>query len=130
MNTHMIKAAIIGIVGVLIAIQFKGGKSEYGMYIAAAVCVIITALGISRLEIIIDTITRIQSYLDINKTYFNILFRIIGITYISEFASSLCKDAGHASIAGQIELVGKLSILTVSMPILLALLDTINEFLA
>ncbi|MBS5931654.1 stage III sporulation protein AD [Anaerosporobacter mobilis DSM 15930] len=126
----MIKAAIIGIVGVLIAIQFKGGKSEYGMYIAAAVCIIITALGITRLEIIIDTINRIQGYLSINKTYFNILFRIIGITYISEFASSLCKDAGHAAIAGQIELVGKLSILTVSMPILLALLDTINEFLA
>lgn len=126
----MVKAAIIGIVAVMIAIQFKGGKSEYGLYIGAAACIIITALGLTRLEIILDTINRIQGYLSINKTYFSILFRIIGITYISEFASSLCKDAGHTAIAGQIELVGKLSILTVSMPILLALLDTINEFLA
>lgn len=125
----MVKAAIIGIVAVMIAIQFKGGKSEYGLYIGAAACIIITALGLTRLEIILDTINRIQGYLSINKTYFSILFRIIGITYISEFASSLCKDAGHTAIAGQIELVGKLSILTVSMPILLALLDTINEFL-
>lgn len=126
----MVKAAIIGIVAVMIAIQFKGGKSEYGLYIGAAACIIITAIGLTRLEIILDTINRIQGYLSINKTYFSILFRIIGITYISEFASSLCKDAGHTAIAGQIELVGKLSILTVSMPILLALLDTINEFLA
>lgn len=126
----MVKAAIIGIVAVMIAIQFKGGKSEYGLYIGAAACIIITALGLTRLEIILDTINRIQGYLSVNKTYFSILFRIIGITYISEFASSLCKDAGHTAIAGQIELVGKLSILTVSMPILLALLDTINEFLA
>lgn len=126
----MIKAAIIGIVAVLVATQFKGGRTQYSQYIGAGACIIITALGLSRLEIIIDTINRIQGYLSINKTYFSILFRIIGITYISEFASSLCKDAGHAAIAGQIELVGKLSILTVSMPILLALLDTISEFLA
>ncbi|HEX3020797.1 MAG TPA: SpoIIIAC/SpoIIIAD family protein [Lachnospiraceae bacterium] len=125
----MIKATIIGIVGVLIAIQFKNGKSEYGMYISAAACVIITIIGVSRLEVIVDTIDKIQAYLSIDSAYFNILLRIIGITYISEFASSLCKDAGHAAIAGQIELVAKLSILTVSMPILLALLETINEFL-
>ncbi|HEX3077524.1 MAG TPA: SpoIIIAC/SpoIIIAD family protein [Lachnospiraceae bacterium] len=125
----MIKAAIIGIVGVLIAIQFKNGKSEYGMYISAAACVIITIIGVSRLEVIVDTIGKIQAYLSIDSAYFNILLRIIGITYISEFASSLCKDAGHVAIAGQIELVAKLSILTVSMPILLALLETINEFL-
>lgn len=126
----MVKVALIGIAAVMIAMQFKSNKQEYGVYIALVACIIITALGLTRLEIIIDTIGRIQSYLSINKSYFAILFQIIGITYIAEFASSLCKDAGHSSIAGQIELVGKLSILTVSMPILLALLDTINEFLS
>lgn len=126
----MIKIALIGVAAVMIALQFKSNRQEYGVYIALVACIIITAFGLTRLEIIIDTIRKIQSYLSINKSYFSILFQIIGITYIAEFASSLCKDAGHSSIAGQIELVGKISILTVSMPILLALLDTINEFLS
>lgn len=126
----MIKIALIGVAAVMIALQFKSNRQEYGVYIALVACIIITAFGLTRLEIIINTISKIQSYLSINKSYFSILFQIIGITYIAEFASSLCKDAGHSSIAGQIELVGKISILTVSMPILLALLDTINEFLS
>lgn len=56
--------------------------------------------------------------------------KIIGITYIAEFASDICKDAGHAAIANQIQIFGKLSVLAVSMPIVLALLETINGFLS
>ena len=53
-----------------------------------------------------------------------------GITYIAEFASGICKDAGYGALGGQIEIFGKLSILAVSMPIVLALLETLQGFLA
>lgn len=53
----------------------------------------------------------------------------MGITYIAEFSSDLCKDAGYQTIAGQIQIFGKLSVLAVSMPVLLALLDVIQNFL-
>ena len=60
------------------------------------------------------------------------LFRskMIGITYVAEFSASLCRDAGYQAVAGQIELFGKLSILVSSMPVLLALLETISQFLS
>ncbi len=125
----MIKIAIIGICAVLIGVQFKNGKSEYGIYISLAACIIIFGLGLSYLETIIQTINQIQSYIHVNQDYIAILIKIIGITYIAEFASNLCKDAGHAAISNQIELVGKLTILSISMPILMALLQTMNEFL-
>lgn len=57
------------------------------------------------------------------------LLKITGITYIAEFASGLCKDAGYGAIGGQIEIFGKLSILAVSMPIVLALLETLKRLL-
>lgn len=126
----MVKIAVIGLIAVVLAIQFKGNKTEYGTYISLAACVMIFYLGISKLEVIIDGINKIQSLIPINKIYMSILLKIIGITYIAEFASSLCKDAGYQAISGQIEFVGKLTILSVSMPILLSLLDTINEFLS
>lgn len=113
----------------MVAIQFRSNRSEYGTYITLGACIIILFLGMNKLEAIIDALNKIQSYITINKVYLSILLKIVGITYISEFASSLCKDAGHATISNQIEMVGKLTILAVSMPILLALLDTINNFL-
>ena len=35
----------------------------------------------------------------------------------------MCRDAGYSAVAGQIELVGKLTILTIGMPIVLALFE-------
>ncbi len=126
----MLQVAIIGIVAIVLATQFKNTRSEYSTYISVAACIIILFIGTSKLSSIIEGIAKIQSFISINPTYLSILLKIVGITYIAEFASALCKDAGHSAIASQIELVGKLTILAISMPILLALLDLINNFLA
>lgn len=125
----MIKAAIIGVAAILAAILFKKGKEEYSLYISIAACVTILLFGIGKLEIILEAISKLQSYVKINKAYIDVLIKIIGITYVTEFAASLCKDTGYQAIGEQVELVGKLTILAISMPILLALLDTINNFL-
>ena len=50
-------------------------------------------------------------------------------TYIAEFASDLCRDAGYQGVAGQIQIFGKISVLAVSVPVLTALLDVIQTFL-
>lgn len=126
----MIQIAVLGITIILLAGVLKTGKSELGIMISFLGCIIICLLGISKLEIVINTIKRISSYINLNSTYIGILIKIIGITYISEFASSICKDSGYGAVANQIEFVGKLTILATGMPILLALLDTINTFLA
>lgn len=66
----------------------------------------------------------------ISPVYLSALLKMAGITYIAEFASGICKDAGYGSLGTQIEIFAKLSILAVSMPILLALLETVKQFLA
>lgn len=125
----MINVAVIGIVAVLMAVIFKKVKEEFSLYISITACFIILMLGIGKLDVILDAVGRLQGYIKINKAYIGILVKIIGITYVTEFAASLCKDSGYQAIGDQVELVGKLSILAISMPILLALLDTINNFL-
>ena len=86
--------------------------------------------GISKLETIVDVARQVQSYIKINSVYISALMKMIGITYIAEFASGICKDAGYGSLGSQIEIFGKLSILAVSMPILLALMETVQGFLS
>lgn len=67
----------------------------------------------------------IISYLPVESGYFVLLFKIIGITYITEFCSDICKDAGYSTIAGQISMAGKLTVLGISMPIITTLLELI-----
>ena len=121
---------ILGIAGALLAVQLKGLKGEYGIYLVAAVGLVIFFYGITKLKTVIETIRQVQSYIRLNRMYLEVLLKMIGITYIAEFSSGICKDAGYGSLGSQIEIFGKLSVLAVSMPILLALLDTVQQFLA
>lgn len=125
----MEKVALVGIIAVIAASLFKSGKSEYAILISMVGCILIFYFGMGKLSTILKGIERIRSYLLVDSEYITILLKIIGITYIAEFASNLCKDAGYSAIGNQIELAGKLCIMAISMPILLALLDTIDRFL-
>lgn len=125
----VITISVVGIITVMLAVQMKGVRGEYGTYLAAAGGCLIFFYGIGRLEIILDAMRQIQGMIHLNHVYLTTLLKITGITYIAEFASGLCKDAGYGAIGGQIEIFGKLSILAVSMPIVLALLETLERLL-
>lgn len=64
----------------------------------------------------------------IEETYYIQLLKMLGVAYIAEFSSSICKDAGHQSIAGMLELFAKLSIIALSIPGLLFLVETLEGF--
>ena len=126
----MVQVGIIGVIGAVLAIQLKGGKAEYGIYVSAAVSIVLFSFIVDRLGVFIRTVGQIASYVDMDAGYLATMLNMIGITYIAEFSSGICKDAGYQTIAGQIEIFGKLTILALGMPVLLALLETIREFLS
>ena len=126
----MDQIGIIGVVGALLAVQFKSGKSEYGIYISVVLSLFIFFCIITRLNIIVDMMRTIGSYINMDTAYIGTLIKMLGITYVAEFSSGICKDAGYQTIAVQIEIFGKLAVLVLSMPVLMALLETIKEFLS
>ena len=126
----VVTIAITGIVAVLLAVSLKGMKGEYGTYLVMAAGFFIFFYGMGKLTTILYTMKEIQTYIKINSIYLSTLVKMIGITYIAEFAAGICKDAGYGAVGTQIEIFGKLSVLAVSMPILLALIETLQVFLS
>lgn len=123
----VIRIGVLGVAGVLFALQFKAEKQEYSLYIGFAASLIIFAFAVDKLTAVLDNMVIFQKYIDSGSMYFKILLKAIGITYICEFCSAVCKDAGYAAVAGQIEVFGKLSVLITGIPILLALIENINQ---
>ena len=126
----MIQAGMIGVIGAMLAIQLKGSKAEYGIYVSVAVSIVLFVLISDRLGIFVRTVKELIAYAHLETSYFSVILKMVGITYIAEFASGICKDAGYQTIAGQIETVAKLTILALGMPVLTALLETVREFLS
>lgn len=123
------KVALIGIVGVLLAIQFKSHKVEYSLYIGFAVSLIIFAYAVQMLQVVLGQIESLKFFLEGSSPYLGTLLKVVGITYLCEFSSGICKDAGYGAIAGQIEVFGKLTVLFAGMPILFAVIEYIQGFM-
>ena len=120
---EIIKIGILGIIGVLLAGWFKGSKPEYSLYIGVGAAVLIFFYAVRFFYSLIARLLELQQYMAGGKDYLGTLLKIVGITYICEFSAGICKDAGFAAMAGQIEVLGKLAVMFAGLPILLAVLD-------
>lgn len=126
---ELVKVAFLGVAGVLLAVQFKGQKPEYGIYIGLAISILIFGYAMRQVEVVTSQFGRLRSYLGGAESYLTILLKVIGITYICEFSAGICRDAGYQAVAGQIEVLGKLSVMFAGLPILFAVIDQIQNFL-
>lgn len=125
----MVKIVLIGISAVMLAVNLKSVKAEYSTYIGLAACILISIYGISKMKIMIDMIEQVMGLISSGRQYVMILIKIAGITYISEFSAGICKDAGHAAVASQIEFVSRLTILSMSIPIMTGMIEMIGNSL-
>lgn len=119
----MLKTALLGILTILIAMAMRQGKAEYSTFVSFTGSILIAWIAVQLLNGITGSIGRLEKLLSVDMEYIALLMKMIGVTYLSEFSSALCRDAGYSAVAGQIELVGKLTILTIGMPIVLALFE-------
>ena len=124
------RVALLGIVGVLTGLLFKSGKQEYGVFIGIAVSILIFSYVGVYLGQMKDAVASFGSRLTGSGEYLGILFKVVGITWLSEFCAGLCRDAGYHSIAAQVELFGKTAVLLTGMPVFLSLIETISGFMS
>lgn len=123
----MLKVVLIGLVAVFAVLLLKVGKPEFAMAVSLAACVLILLFAGGTLTAVIGDMQNLFQYISLPEGYLKILFKILGVAYLAEFGSALCKDAGQTAISGQIELVGKLAILAISMPVVTSMFETINR---
>lgn len=124
----ILRIAILGIAGVLIAIPLRKEKGEYSIFISMAVCICIFVYIITKVETILAFTQRLENMITVDSRYIALVIKMVGITYVAEFAMNICKDAGYGAIGNQIEIFAKMSILVVSLPVLTAFLETIGSF--
>ena len=101
---------------------FKDKRSDLAMLIMVASGTIVFIFCLTKLGEIITFLNTIAKRAGIDTVY-------ISICYISSFASEICKDAGCSSLASKVEFAGKIFILMLAVPILLAVLNSILEIL-
>lgn len=125
----IVKIAVVATLCSVLVTQIKNLKAEYGQLLLIAVGLFLFFFAAQYLESITEVFDILISQISIRKTYIVILMKMIGIAYVCEFASNLCKDSGCQTIATQVEMIGKLSILLISTPIITALAEMMTQLI-
>ena len=127
--TDVIRIIGIGLLALIIIVILKQYKPEFAIYVSMIAGVLILVLSIQKLTGIINLLQSLANKTYINKSFLSILLKITGIAFITEFAVSICSDAGEKAIASKIEIGSKVIIISMSIPIITSLLELVIEIL-
>ena len=125
----IIKIIGIGLISLIIIIIIKQYRPEFAIYISIIAGVLIITFSLDKLTGIINILTTLSNKTGLNSEYLGILLKITGIAILTEFAVSICNDAGESAIATKVDLGGKVIIISISIPIIVALLELIIKIL-
>lgn len=126
----MLQVCMLVFAGVFAALILKKDKPEYAILIILIISIFIAIRVLGILDEILQQIETWEELLSGNWVYVKLLLKLIGITYLCEFASNICKDAGYSALSNHIELFGKVAIMTAGLPIIKTMLNILAEILS
>lgn len=92
---------------------------------AAGLMVLLSAL--ESLSGVQDVIARLSALGGLQEGYLQTLMKVLGISYVAELAAQACADLGEEGLSRKVELAGRVSVFTLTMPMLLSMLEMILE---
>lgn len=119
------KIIFIAVITVILGITLSKFNSEFKVYITVIFGIVVIFMLFNELKIYIEEIVNLFVRYNIKTEYFSTILRIVGIAYICDFISLLCKDLNYESVGKKVEIAGKLIILIYSVDIIKMFLDQI-----
>lgn len=98
--------------------------NEYAMLVSVGAGILIVIQVISSLLPIVSEIDGLISRAEIAAEYGTILFKVVGICFLAQFASDACRDAGESALASRVELAARLGMTAAALPLFRQLADT------
>ena len=119
--------ALVGLVALLVLRQYK---PEWAVFIRMAVTVVSMGIILSMAGTVITYVTDLTEGTGaLDGATWSLLLKALGIAFLTETAASICRDSGEASLAGWVEMAGKLEILLLAFPLIRTVLDTVAALL-
>ena len=121
----ILKIVGTGLLTTFAVLVLKPSKPEIAAIVGIAGGLVVLLMFVDSLSFVITNLTAIVHKTGIHSEVFGAILKIIGIGYLTEFASSICIDAGNQSMSQKILLAGKVIILVLALPIVNNLIEIV-----
>ena len=113
------------VTGVILALVLKSTGSSMGTFVSVVLCVGTAMLVFNGL---IAVYTRINMFTaGINQKYIKLIVKVIGISYVTEISSNICKENGFAALASAMEIYARISVAGLCIPVIVTLFEIVSE---
>ncbi|WP_406676359.1 stage III sporulation protein AD [Moorella sp. ACPs] len=120
----------LGLTATLIIVMVRQARgADTALLISLVTGAIIFLLLLDRIGTVVKVLADLSERAGINQFYLDTILKIIGIAYVAEFGSQVCRDAGENAIAVKVELAAKVLIMVLAIPIIVAILESIVRLL-
>ena len=127
---EILKIISVAFIAMILYLALKDEKKELAYFILLASGIIIIIFIIPKMKAIVLFLESVSIKTGVDIIYLNTIFKILGIAYLTTFCTELCKDAGASSLASKVEVAGKVIILSLGVPILMAVLKSIVSIIS
>lgn len=115
----------LALIAAVLSVILKSERPEIAMEISIVTGIVIFLMLIFKISAVLSLLQEIASKVNIDFVYVTTILKIVGIAYITTFGAEVCRDAGEGAIASKIEFAGKILIMVLAIPVLMAVLETI-----
>ena len=122
-------AQIVGLalVVTVIASLLKQIRPEMALQLTMLAGIAIFLIVMDKIRIIVDLLQQLADQANISSYYLLIVLKVVGVAYLAEFGSQICKDAGENSLATKVELAAKIFVVVLAIPIIVAIIDSMMK---
>lgn len=129
MNINLIPICGICVISSILCSLFGGFGKEYSVYIKLAAGAAVLSVIILYISPVTETIYMLYEKSAADNEYLTILFKALGICYITQFTSDICRDCGENTLAVQAELAGKIALMVLALPLFGTLSEIITDLI-
>ena len=111
----MITITGLAVIAAAFSVLLKNKNPEYSMFLSLAVA-----------APLFEWMQSLFTATGASAEYVQIVFKSLGICFITQIACDSCRDMGETAIAAKVETAGKLAVLLVSLPLFQQVLEIVR----
>ncbi|MFB5191139.1 stage III sporulation protein AD [Alicyclobacillus fastidiosus] len=126
---HIFQLVGIGMTATVLVSVLREHAPQFAMLVSILAGIVLLTMVVHNMDGVVQSLTGLADAAKLDHGFLTTVLRIIGIAYIVEFAAQVARDAGEGSLAGKIELAGKVGIIVLAMPIITDVVESLVHLL-
>lgn len=130
MELSIITVASLGLLGLCLTLMVKPLHREIAVFISIVTSILLLMYALYHMRSLLEFLSTYFQKISGGGMYFSVLIKVLITAYAADFTAQLCRDAGENSIAGKVELAGKVIIFAVASPVILSVMELVSRLIS